>query len=236
MKQLLLIVTLILLSHTSAASKAPTLLQIKEPNIGSIHYIRDVIKVPMRSGQSNQHRVVHRGIESGEAVTLLEIDNEAGFAKIKTRKGLEGWLPLQYLIASPTSEIQLQQAQKIINQLKQKAGPLGDQLLNLEKENTQLKSAITQLEVQKHSVSREYDRLKSISANAVKLDEENQRLLTSNEEFRNRHDTLAAENGELQSQLKNNGFINGALVLFAGMVLTLIIQYFKQTRRRSEWG
>ncbi|NRB42737.1 MAG: TIGR04211 family SH3 domain-containing protein [Pseudomonadales bacterium] len=236
MKQFCLAAMILLLTQTSVAKDAPTILEIRNPTIGNIHFIRDVIKVPVRSGASNQHRIVHRGLKSGATITLLAIDKEAGFAKIKTQKGLEGWIPSQYVIAEPTSAIKLAKAYKTIAKLKQKAGPMGEQLLLAQKENQKLSNDLTQLNSQKDQLSKEYQRLKDVSANAVALDIENKRLLNSNEGFKNKHDTLAAENQRLQTQLRNDGFINGALVLFAGMILTLFVQYFKQTRKRSEWG
>lgn len=206
------------------------------PAIGNIHYILDIIKVPVRSGASNGHRIVHRGIKSGDTVTLLEVDTDAGFSKIKTRRGLEGWIPSQYLITQPTAAIKLATANKTIAKLKQKAGPMGEQLLAMQKSNQDLTSALKQITSQKEQITEKYKRLQDVSANAVALDTENKRLLNSNESFKNKHDTLAAENQSLQTQLRNDHFINGALVLFAGMMLTLILQYFTQTRRRSEWG
>ncbi len=227
---------LLLLTQLASAVDAPTLLDIKNPNIGATHFIRDVISVPLRSGKSSQHRVIHRGLKSSTTVTLLEVDPESGYSLIKTNKGLEGWIPSQYVIAQPTNKILLQRANASINQLKKKAGPIGEQVIMLEKENQALKQLIQQLEQEKGSLSSDYENLRKISEQAVELHEENQRLLNSNENYKHTHDTLAAENASLQTQLRNDGFINGALVLGLGMVLTLIAQYFKQNRRRSEWG
>ena len=236
MKQFCFAVLVMLLTQASVAQDAPTILEIKNPTIGNIHFIRDVIKVPVRSGPSNGHRIVHRGIKSGDAVTLLAIDTDAGFAQIKTARGLEGWIPSQYVIAQPTSAIKLARANKTIAKLRQKAGPIGEQLLTSQKENQQLSNDLKQLGSQKDQLAKKYQRLQDVSANAVALDIENKRLLHSNESFKNKHDTLAAENERLQARLTNDQFINGALVLFAGMVLTLLMQYFKQTRKKSEWG
>ena len=236
MKKVFFASVFLLFAHISSAQDAPTILDIKNPAIGNIHYVRDVISVPVRSGASNSHRIVHRGIKSGNTITLLEVDTDAGFSKIKTRRGLEGWIPSQYVIAQPTAAIQLSKANKTIAQLKQKAGPLGEQLLTAQKKNQELTEQLRQLNSQNEQLARKYEELKNVSANAIALDTENKRLLSSNENFKNKHDTLTAENERLQTQLRNDGFINGALVLFAGMVLTLILQYFTQSRRRSEWG
>lgn len=210
--------------------------EFTNPNIGKTHFIRDYIKVPLRSGQSSQHRIIHRGLASGQQVTLLEVNKDSGFSKVKTTRGTEGWLPSQYLMASPTAAIRLKEANATIAKLKQKAGPLGEQLLTAQKDNQRLSDEVKQLTLKEQQLQQEYDNLKAISGNAINLTNDNKTLRHQNEALKNKHDTLNAENQHLEEQLTNESFINGALVLFAGMVLTLIIQHFAQSRKKSDWG
>ena len=44
------------------------------------------------------------------------------------------------------------------------------------------------------------------------------------------------ENQRLEENLKNDDFINGALAVIFGIIVTLIIQYLaKSNKRSSEW-
>ena len=237
MKQLCFTAFILLAAHFSIAQdKHKTVIDDNSPKIGKIHFIRDYIQVPLRSGQSSQHRIIHRGLISGQTVTLLEVNKESGFSKIKTTKGTEGWLPSQYLMETPTAAIRLKQAKATIAKLKQKAGPMGEQLLQSQKENQKLTSELQQLTNAQQQLEEDFNNLKAISTNAINLDNENKALLHQNESLKNKHDTLTAENQHLESQLMNESFINGALVLFAGMILTLIVQHFAQSRKKSDWG
>ena len=63
------------------------------------NYVSDNLSVPLRSGPSNAHRILHRGLPSGTALEVLGRDEESGFTQIRTNNGTEGWLPTQYSIA-----------------------------------------------------------------------------------------------------------------------------------------
>ena len=76
-------------------------------------YIRDTLYVPLRTGESLDHRVIHRGLKSGTRVERLEVGSESGFSLVRTGEGLEGWLQSQYLTsemvaADRLADLQLQ--------------------------------------------------------------------------------------------------------------------------------
>lgn len=204
--------------------------------IGEPRYISDVIYVPLRSGQSNSHRILHKGLKSGTQVTLLEENEESGFSLVRTSNGIEGWLRSQYLEKSPTASIKLAEAQRTIQRLSSEAGPLSEQLLKAEAENQQLSRNLEQAERENNHLNKELERIKNLSANAVNLDEDNKNLLKQNEMYKNERDTLKAENQRLQEELKNDDLLNGAYILLLGIIATLVVQYFTNTKRRSEWA
>ena len=105
-----------------------------ETYIEQDRYISDLLFVPLRSGTSSQHRIVHKGLRSGSAVTLLKEDKENGWSLVRTKRGVEGWLRSQYLFAEPTASVKLIRAEKTIQQLSSKAGPLSEKLISAESE------------------------------------------------------------------------------------------------------
>ena len=97
-------------------------------------WVNDVVYVPLRSGPSNQHRILHKGLISGTALKTVG-GNENGWVQVKTDSGLEGWLPKQYLLNEPTASIKVEKAEKEASEAK-------DQLQTLRAENKQLTAAL----------------------------------------------------------------------------------------------
>ncbi|MBA3614153.1 MAG: hypothetical protein H0W49_14835, partial [Nitrospirales bacterium] len=58
--------------------------------VGDVNYISDVVTVPLRSGPTTAHRILHRGLPSGTQLTILGTDEEAGFTQVRTNDGMEG--------------------------------------------------------------------------------------------------------------------------------------------------
>ncbi|TFG65971.1 MAG: TIGR04211 family SH3 domain-containing protein, partial [Nitrospirales bacterium] len=80
--------------------------------VGDVNYISDVLNVPLRSGPSTAHRIIHRGIPSGTQLTILATDEEAGFTQVRTAGGMEGWVTSQYLVREPIARDKLAAAEK----------------------------------------------------------------------------------------------------------------------------
>jgi SH3 domain protein len=209
----------------SPATAAP----LNEPR-----YVSDILYVPLRSGSSSKNRIVHKGLKSGTTITLLE--EADGWAKVKTQRNLEGWIQSRYLLKSPTAGIKLAQAQQKIEKLTTKAGPLGEKLLTSEALVKTLQADIDALEQEKNRQNKELERIKALSANQIRLDQDNKTLFQDNESLRNEVDTLKAENNSLSTRLLSNDIMFGAFAVFLGLIATLGIQHVTRSRKRSEWG
>jgi SH3 domain protein len=71
-------------------------------------YVSDIFYVPLRSGNSNKHRIIHRGLKSGTPLTLIESDLETKLSRVSTSTGIEGWIQSQYLSETMIARTQLQ--------------------------------------------------------------------------------------------------------------------------------
>ena len=71
-------------------------------------YIRDTLYVPLRGGQSTEHRILHRGLRSGTELERLETSEDTGYTRVRTPDGLEGWLQTQYLVEEPIASTRLE--------------------------------------------------------------------------------------------------------------------------------
>ena len=67
-------------------------------------YVRDEIYVPLRGGQSTEHRILHKGIRSGTSLNRMEINEDSGYTHVKLENGLEGWIQSQYLSEEPIAK------------------------------------------------------------------------------------------------------------------------------------
>lgn len=206
------------------------------PSVIGQRYVRDYILVPVRSGQSEAHRILHRGIRSGTKVDLLETNNETGYSQIRLSGGIVGWIQNQYLQEEPTAEVRLQEANRKISRLSSVSGSTGEKLLELENENQSLKKDLEQTRIALENTQKELEHIQSISANAIAMSEENQLLLKESENIKNQRDTLKADNHRLSESLKRSDFMNGVIAVILGIIATLVIQYFYRSRKRTEWA
>ncbi len=198
-------------------------------------YISDRIHVPLRSGESIRHRIVHRGLPSGTRLELISENEETGYSKVKTKSGLEGYIQTQYLVSEPVARIQLIGARKELAALKSRNNALEDKLkaVQASDENTELK--VQQLQEENQSLSEELAKIKRISANAVKLNSDNKTLIESNQRLKDQVDVLKTDNARLRSQYENDEFLNGAFAVVIGVLITLLVPRL-WPKRKSEWG
>ena len=55
-----------------------------------IRYISDKQYVPLRSGASNEHRIVHRGLPSGTKLVVSSTSSDGLWSEITTQGGQKG--------------------------------------------------------------------------------------------------------------------------------------------------
>lgn len=202
-----------------------------------IRYIRDTLFVPLRSGQSNAYRIVHKGLKSGSTLQLLEENKESEYSRVKTSKGIEGWIQTQYLTAQPTARLVLNKTQRELNQLRNDSKPRQQKVIELEKYQRQAKLQIAQYKKEQSRLSDELAAITKISANAIEMDRNNKKLLKKSEMQKNEIDVLTADNIRLKDSVEQEAFINGALAVAFGVFLALIIPHLiPQKKRHSEWG
>jgi len=199
------------------------------------HYISDIFYVPLRSGASNKHRIVHKGIKSGAALTLLEVDDESGYSRIRTKGGVEGWLPHQYLSPLPV-------ARQRIDESLQRQQQFQRQLQQAEKQRDQLRGQQQQTEKQlgllsqkNQQLSGELARIKKISANATALDTNHRALLKENELLQIEIAELQADNARLSEKSDKEWFLRGSFAVLIGALLAALLPRLKTQQRRDGW-
>lgn len=196
-------------------------------------YISDNLTVPLRSGPSNANRILHRGLPSGTELEILARDEDSGFVQIRTARGTEGWLPVQYLLDEPIARDRLVIANRRISELSGTVEQQRAQLGSLKQEKGQADQSNSGLQRQVKTLERELAELKRVSAGAIELNKNNERLNVLNERLRIEVDDRVKEVSNLEDNAQQRWLMIGGGLVLVGLILGIII---KSRPRRSAWN
>lgn len=202
-----------------------------------VRYVSDVQYIPLRSGPGSEYRVTHRGIPSGTRLVISRRSDDDLFAEITTEKGTKGWIRVQYLMDSIPAQIKLDKAQQRVVTLESKNTELASESSTLKTERVDVLNQIQSADGQLDKITRELAGLKKISGNAVQLDTDNRRLIVESETLKSDLEMTRAENQHLTDRLASDAFINGALAVLLGVIITLAVpRLWPKRRRNSDWA
>ena len=174
-------------------------------------YIRDTLYVPLRGGQSSEHRIIHRGIKSGTPLERLETNEQTGYTRVRTGKGLEGWLLTQYLVDEPIASTQLHIVKSELQSLDTKHQQT---LLSLK----EVKEARKVLADQNELLAEDLATITILSANVVVIDEQNKRLSEERDVLLQKIKNLNELTNALSDDRAQQWFLRGAGVILIGLL------------------
>lgn len=192
--------------------------------IGDTNYISDVLNVPLRSGPSTSHRILHRGLPSGTQLTILAIDEEAGFTQIRTAGGLEGWVTSQYLVQEPIARVKLAASEKRLQNLKVKFDKEREALANLQAEHTKTQANNRTLNSQVQTLTKELAELKRVSADPIHEHTLNVELTQQNQRLVAQVDELSDQNRRLEENVQREWLVYGGGLVLLGLLLGVVIK------------
>jgi len=201
-----------------------------------VRYIRDSLQVPLRSGQTTQHRIVHKGLSSGTKLLLQETSDNGLYSRVTTERGVDGWLQSQYLSTEPAGKDLYLRSQVEVKRLNTANGSLKKQLQQLKEQYSTAEKQLGGLNTKSDALSTELQQVKDISANAIRLNSDNHQLLEDNQQLKNDLDVLATRHKRLRDDNANDAFLNGAFVLLIGVIITLLIPRLWPGKKSSEWA
>ena len=174
-------------------------------------YIRDTLYVPLRGGESSEHRIIHRGIKSGTPLERLETNEQSGYTRVRTGKGLEGWLLTQYLVDEPIASTQLDIVKSELQSLDTKHQQT---LLSLK----EVKEARKVLADQNELLAEDLATITTLSANVVVIDEQNKRLSEERDVLLQKIKNLNELTNALSDDRAQQWFLRGAGVILIGLL------------------
>ena len=208
----LLLMSVTLWSFPSAPAQAATV------------YISDQLTVPLRSGPSGQHRILHNGLPSGTTLEIVSTDEAAGFTQIVTERGTQGWIRSQYLVNQPIAKVRLERTQSQLRNVEQQLADLKERNSSLDQTS---KSQVNANEKQIEHISQLRDELttiKKVSAAALDTEAQNQLLTETNTRLRDELDDLSEAYNRLESNAENEAILIGAGLILLGLLAGVLIK------------
>ena len=196
-------------------------------------YISDELTVPVRSGPSGGHRIVHRGLASGTSMEVLGVDEDAGFTHIRTRGGTDGWVRTQYLVTEPIAKHKLAAAQRDMKRAQDALAKEQSRVKELTQTTRTQSSTNTSSQQTIKNLETELTEIKRISAGAIEAYDNNQKLQEVNARLQEELDDLAESHGRLQDDSENDMLMIGGGLILLGLLAGAAI---KARPQRSAWS
>jgi SH3 domain protein len=172
-----------------------------------LQYITDKVYAPVHAEQNEKSRLLNNGLESGTAVTIIEKNDQAGYAKIRTANNVEGWVRTQYLSSEPTASVQLEQANAQIAQLQSEKTRLDEELVSI----------------------------KQISSSQIDTHERNAELVKQNRLLIGEKEVLITDNERLKNRNSQTWFLYGGMLVAISSLISVLIPKLGRKRRSDGW-
>jgi len=184
----------------------------------------------LRTGAS-ANNAIQLMVTSGTRLEVLEEDEEAGYTKVRTAGGTEGWVLSRYLMSEAPAREQLALLTSQLTSANTRGSSMGTQLNAIKSEYDSATRQIRALEYEQDRLQSELAAIKRTSANVLAIDHRNKALQESLTDAEIRTSILEQENRQLDSQQTRYWFMSGGLVLLVGIMLGLWLPRIRWQRR-----
>jgi SH3 domain protein len=196
-------------------------------------YVTDTFEITLRSGPSGSH-TIQRMIKSGTTLEVLERDPDNGYSKVRTTGGTEGWVLSRYLMGEPAARVQLESLSSKLANTTTKGNNIRSQVDTIKHQLDSAAERVAILENENKKLGNELTEIKQVAANTLAIDSQNKELRQRVTNAESQKNTLLQENYALSTRKERDWFIAGALVLFGGMIVGIILTRI-QWRKRSRY-
>jgi SH3 domain protein len=193
-------------------------------------WVSDQFEVMLRTGPSTNN-AIERMLPSGTALEVLERDDEAGYARVRTAAGTEGWVLTRYLMNEASAREQLEALTSRLTNADAQGSSLTSQLDAVRGEYDTASRRIADLEGEKSQLEEELAEIKRTAANVLAINDQNKQLRDQLANAEIQAATLEQQNRELTGQTTRYWFMTGALVLVVGMILGIWLPRIRWQRK-----
>lgn len=200
---------------------------------GATRYVSDELEITMRSGQGVKFGI-RKMLTSGAKLEVLETD-PAGYSKVRTEQGVDGWVLSRYLSNTPSARDRIAASEQKVVNLQLEIAKYKEELSNLTARTSDTDGENMSLKETAQRLSTELDDLRKTASNAVGLDNENRQLKEKLQQVDHDMQLLIIENSALKDNDAKSWFLIGAAVLFGGLLLGLILPRLR-FQKKDSWN
>ena len=193
-------------------------------------WVTDQFEITLRTGPSTSN-AIRLSLSSGTRLEILEENGEAGYTRVRTSGGTEGWVLTRYLMNEPSAREQLMDLTTQLSSASDEGATLATQLNTIRGEYREAEQQIGRLEREKEVLQSELDEIRRTAANVLAIDSQNDELQEKLTNAEIDIDRLNEEVRALTGQSTRSWFITGAAVLVGGIILGLILPRLRWQRR-----
>jgi SH3 domain protein len=197
------------------------------------NFVTDSVDVPVRRGADYKFKISHM-LKSGTPVTILTVDS-AGWANVefvRSGKTYNGWMPTSVLQNEPVAKERLNAQIAKTTATEQKLVALQQELDLLKTRFDTTEIELTAIKQENFELNQELTRLKSISSNALELDEENQTMKQQLSVLETQNAIMKEQIDASNDSIQRQWFLTGGGVLLLGLLLG---RFFRLPNKRKKW-
>lgn len=197
-------------------------------------YVSDQLRVNLRSGKSNTHRIISSP-RSGTELKVLEVDRASGYSKVKLPSGTVGWALTRQLMGQPSARTQLADLTKRNLDFIDRSNKLRETNKELDGEIKELTAEKKKLTRSNKQISTELKELKREFGGEISFQDKYIALQTELAEYNRQIETLAQTNSDLEANDDQLWVMIGGGILLLGLILGLIIPKVRW-HKKSSWS
>lgn len=198
-------------------------------------YVSDELTIPVRTGASNQHRII-KFLSSGTRLNIIEESDDAKYVHVELGNDKTGWVLKDKLMSIPSGRDRLVTANKKLTQAREQVKELKASVSELKSELKSLKGEKNSLLNERTNLSNSLEDLKITAANPLSLAKKNKALKRQLDQAHDNEASLERENQQLRSNVTQEWFMIGGSVSIGSLILGLLITRINWRRKRSNWG
>ncbi|UCE33467.1 MAG: TIGR04211 family SH3 domain-containing protein [Deltaproteobacteria bacterium] len=212
----------------------PVLFMVAQSSWAATVYVSDSFQITLRTGPSTENKIIAMP-SSGQPLEVLDAQGDWTQVRMHKPDGdtVEGWVLTRYLSARLPWEVQAETLNAENASLKEKLAYAEMQLKEATVREQGLARKLKENTEALKDVRAEYDSLRNRAADYLKLEAAYEVNLSKLETAEADVHRLAEEVKQLRSSKRNRWFLTGALVLFSGLIIGLVLG--RQRRRRSSY-
>ncbi len=217
-----------------ALASATGLLFISSMALAQTRYVTDQFEITLRSGPSTSNSIIAM-LKSGQALKVIEQDNETKYSLVETEKGKQGYVLTRFLDNEPSGRERYARLQQQSEKLKQQIAQLKEDLQQARSLNNNDAEQIAKLSSKLASTENELSNLKVATRDTLVIMQQNDTLNSRIEELEAQKQKLSDENRQYKDSTAMDWFMRGAGVSLIAFLLGIIVTKIRW-KKRDSWG